>query len=119
MTPTNTPEDASGLLPCPWCAGPADIVQIGNEHTRKRGFEVRCLTWGCSTVKRAMVIHHPLEKARAFAIDRWNRRAAPTPPVGDVEQGLLASRSQPSGSSGPPSASVATDRTASMKRNNR
>lgn len=65
------------LLGCPFCGGEAEIVQIGNEVTPKRGFEVRCLTWGCATKKRAMVIRQPLEKAHAFAIAAWNRRAAP------------------------------------------
>lgn len=64
------------LLPCPFCGGAAEIVQIGNEATRKRGFEARCLTWGCATKKRAMVIRQPLEKARGFAITAWNTRAS-------------------------------------------
>lgn len=67
------------LLPCPFCGGGAEIVQIGNEHTKSRGFEVRCGTWGCATKKRAMVIRQPLEKAREFAIAAWNRRAKATP----------------------------------------
>jgi Lar family restriction alleviation protein len=63
------------LKPCPFCGGEAEINQIGNGHTKSRGFEVKCLTWGCSTKKRAMVIRQPIEKAREFAIAAWNRRA--------------------------------------------
>jgi Lar family restriction alleviation protein len=64
------------LKPCPFCGGSAEVVQIGNEATPKRGFEVRCLTWGCATKKRAMVIRQPIEMAREFAVAAWNRRAA-------------------------------------------
>jgi Lar family restriction alleviation protein len=64
------------LLPCPFCGGEAEIVQIGNEATPKRGYEVRCLTWGCATKKRAMVIRQPMTKAREFALAIWNTRAA-------------------------------------------
>jgi Lar family restriction alleviation protein len=63
------------LKPCPFCGGEAEVNQIGNEHTKSRGFEVKCLTWGCSTKKRAMVIRQPIEKAREFAAAAWNRRA--------------------------------------------
>jgi Lar family restriction alleviation protein len=62
------------LKSCPFCGGDAEINQIGNEHTKSRGFEVKCLTWGCATKKRAMVIRQPLERARGFAIAAWNRR---------------------------------------------
>lgn len=65
----------SDLLPCPFCGGTAELLQIGNEVTPKRGFEVKCETWGCRTTKRAMVIRQPLEKARGFAIASWNTRA--------------------------------------------
>jgi len=68
--------EGSGLADCPFCGGAAQINQIGNEHTRKRGFEVCCVTWGCKTKKRAMVLRHSLEKAREFAIAAWNRRTS-------------------------------------------
>lgn len=63
------------LKPCPFCGGKAEINQIGNEYTRSRGFEVKCLTWGCATKKRAMVIRQPTSKAREFAITAWNTRS--------------------------------------------
>ena len=66
------------LLDCPFCGGEAEINQIGNAHTKSRGFEVKCLTWGCSTKKRSMVIRQPIEKAREFAIAAWNCRPLPT-----------------------------------------
>jgi Lar family restriction alleviation protein len=69
------------LLSCPFCGGEASIVQIGNEATRKRGFEVRCETWGCATKKAAMVIRHTLDQAREFAIAAWNRRAPTASPA--------------------------------------
>lgn len=65
------------LRECPFCGGSAEIVQIGNEVTAKRGFEVRCLTWGCATKKRALVIRQPLEKAREYAVKAWNARHEP------------------------------------------
>ncbi len=72
------------LKPCPWCGGEAEISQIGNEHTKSRGFEVKCKTWGCSTVKRALVVRHTMAEARLFAVERWNTR--PTPTVEGGEQ---------------------------------
>jgi Lar family restriction alleviation protein len=68
------------LSPCPFCGGSAEINQIGNDHTKSRGFEVKCLTWGCATKKRAMVIRQPMEKAREFAIAAWNRRPTSSAP---------------------------------------
>jgi len=76
MTPASPSVSDEVLLPCPFCGGDAEVVQIGNEVTAKRGFEVRCLAWGCSTKKRAMVIRQPLEKAKEFAIAAWNTRPA-------------------------------------------
>lgn len=73
------------LLPCPFCGGEAEVNQIGNEYTRSRGFEVKCLTWGCVTKKRAMVIRQPLEKAREFAVSRWNQRPSRTENEGNVK----------------------------------
>lgn len=78
----------SELLPCPFCGGEAEIVQVGNEATPKRGFEVRCLTWGCSTKKRSLVIHHPLEMARDFVTAAWNRRASTTAETSGDDQAL-------------------------------
>lgn len=76
--PTPTVEaESRELLPCPFCGGEAEINQIGNDHTPKRGFEVKCAAWGCATKKRAMVIRQPVEKAREFAVAAWNHRAAP------------------------------------------
>lgn len=63
------------LKPCPFCGGGAEIVQIGNEATKSRGFEVRCMTWGCTIKKRAMVIRQPIEKAREYAVAAWNQRS--------------------------------------------
>lgn len=68
----------SELRECPWCGSDAEIVQIGNEATCKRGFEVRCTKWDCATKKRAMVIRWPLEEARTFAVARWNTRTPST-----------------------------------------
>lgn len=84
--------DHARLKSCPYCGGEAEIVQIGNEVTPKRGFEVRCLTWGCSTKKRAMVIRQPLEKARGFAVAAWNTRAEPAALLKEIEglRGALA-----------------------------
>ena len=65
------------LKPCPFCGGEAEINQIGNEHTKSRGFEVKCTAWGCATKKRAMVIRHTLDDARVFAITAWNTRPSP------------------------------------------
>lgn len=70
----------TALKPCPFCGGEAEITQVGNEVTRSRGYQVKCLTWGCSTTKRAMVIHHTLEDARGWAIAAWNKRTLPSPP---------------------------------------
>ena len=75
------------LKPCPWCGGEAEISQIGNEHTKSRGFEVKCKTWDCSTVKRALVVRHTMAEARLFAVERWNTRPTPT-----VEGGELVER---------------------------
>lgn len=79
----------SELKPCPFCGGPAEISQIGNEATAKRGFQVVCATWGCRTTKRAMVIRQPLERAREFTIAAWNRRAEPVPPPAQEAAGAV------------------------------
>ena len=73
------------LKPCPWCGGEAEISQIGNEHTKSRGFEVKCKTWGCSTVKRALVVRHTMAEARLFAVERWNTRPTPTVEGGETQ----------------------------------
>lgn len=64
------------LKPCPFCgATNIEINQIGNENTPKRGFEVKCVSFGCATKKRAMVIRQPLAIAREYAVNAWNNRA--------------------------------------------
>lgn len=78
------------LLPCPFCGGSAEISQIGNDHTKSRGFEVKCMTWGCGTKKRAMVIRLPLGSARGFAVEAWNRRPTLTERDG-LGEALLSS----------------------------
>ncbi len=69
--------EALELKPCPFCGGAAEIYQVGNDHLKRRGFEVKCTTWGCSTKKTALVIRHTLQDARRFAVEAWNRRSEP------------------------------------------
>jgi Lar family restriction alleviation protein len=87
MTDTLKPAELEleALKPCPFCGGAdVEINQIGNDFTKSRGFEVKCLARGCATKKRAMVIRQPIERAREFAIAAWNRRA-PDPRIEALE----------------------------------
>ena len=57
------------LKPCPLCGGPAFIVQIGNEFTKTRGFDVGCKACVMKIQQRA--IRHPLAFVQASILKTW------------------------------------------------
>ena len=61
------------LKPCPFCGGQAYLRQVGNEFTKKRGFDVGCKSCRVNIKDRALV--QSLEWLRPKTIQRWNLRA--------------------------------------------
>lgn len=63
-------------LPCAHCGGEAELRQFGNEHTKRRGFTIKC--GGCRIELTNAVIRQSLEWCREQTIEAWNRRALPS-----------------------------------------
>jgi Lar family restriction alleviation protein len=61
------------LLPCPFCGGQPGIRSIGNDYTKDRGFDVKCLD--CRMGRSDRVKMFSLEWLRPKVVEGWNRRA--------------------------------------------
>ena len=82
MTSNTTPE----LKPCPKCGGGAFIRQVGNEHTKKRGFDFGCKQ--CRITISDRVMRQSLEWLLPKSIATWNTRASPEVVNHDVDCGV-------------------------------
>jgi len=63
----------SKLLPCPFCGGEAYQVQIGNEVTKNRGYEVGCRI--CRVKITDLVVNKDLDWIKPRNMANWNKRA--------------------------------------------
>lgn len=84
---TNTGEFvAEKLLSCPFCGGEPEFVTIGNDYTKSRKAEIKCIKCFCKRTTGA--IHNNLEWCGRKAIELWNKRTAehPLPPAEGAEQ---------------------------------
>lgn len=61
-----------GLLPCPFCGEYPEVRLKGNNATKKRSAEMRCIHCNISMVIGA--IRNSLEWCESNLKDRWNRR---------------------------------------------
>lgn len=84
---TNTGEFvAEKLLPCPFCGGEPEFVTIGNDYTKSRKAEIKCIKCFCKRTTGA--IHNNLEWCGRKAIELWNKRTAehPLPPTEGADE---------------------------------
>lgn len=64
--------DEFGMLPCPFCGGKAYLHKIGNEYTKKRGWDTGCKK--CRIHKSDRVIHQDHDWLLPKVINHWNTR---------------------------------------------
>ncbi len=63
---------ADELLPCPFCGGEAELLFIGNGHTKSRRVEVKCKK--CRIKRTVGAIRHGSEWCAKISINEWNQR---------------------------------------------
>ena len=65
-----------GIKSCPFCGGQCAIKEIGNEHTKKHCFEIKCTK--CITTRMQCVLnrggHLTFDELKAKMIKDWNTR---------------------------------------------
>src|SRR5438105_3687335 len=78
------------LQPCPFCpdGGKPFIEQIGNQSTKKRGFNVGCKK--CHIKASHRVIYRDLDWCRARVMELWNTRTPRAIVVEELEGAIEA-----------------------------
>lgn len=63
----------SELKPCPFCGEKAEMMRIGNEHTKKRSIVVKCT--GCRIqLTNSAIMHYGFDFLHRVTVEAWNRR---------------------------------------------
>jgi hypothetical protein len=72
------------LKPCPKCLSPAEMHEIGNDHTKKRRITVKCTNKNCRLERTDAAFRNGMDWLRNVAIEEWNARAEQPAPEGMV-----------------------------------
>ncbi len=64
---------ADELLPCPFCGNEAELLFIGNSHTKSRKAEIKCKKCYVKIINAGL--RHGSEWVAKHSIDDWNKRA--------------------------------------------
>lgn len=61
------------MLPCPFCGHDPELMQIGNNYTKKRSVVVKCKK--CRIQRKDSALVQSMEWLIDVAIQQWNQRA--------------------------------------------
>ena len=64
------------LKPCPFCGSVAILGTVGNDFTKKRGFDVKCSSNMCRFGRSDRVIKQSLDWLKPKVIAAWNKRVS-------------------------------------------
>ena len=64
----------SGLKPCPFCGGDAEIILTGNDFIGYSKSQVRCKRCGVGRIQRYMRKKHDGEWIERTVTEHWNQR---------------------------------------------
>ena len=62
------------MLLCPFCGDNPKIIFIGNDYTKNRHVEIKCINSDCMAMVVCGGIHSNSETVAKWSIDKWNRR---------------------------------------------
>jgi Lar family restriction alleviation protein len=65
-------KNPQGLLPCPFCGGSPEIIQQGNDFTKKRRITIRCSK--CRVERSDAAMRNGIDWLEKAAIENWNQR---------------------------------------------
>lgn len=64
---------ADTLLACPFCGGESELTFIGNDYTKTRKVQIKCI--GCRVTLINAGIRSSSEELAKWSIEAWNKRA--------------------------------------------
>lgn len=67
------------LLPCPFCGNEAELIEKGNNYTKKRFITIKCTNKDCRAEMTNGAIRNDMNWLRGISTDAWNKRAGREP----------------------------------------
>jgi hypothetical protein len=60
------------IMTCPCCSSYPELIQIGNDHTKKRYVEIKCKS--CMLRMKKGAIRNSMDWLKNITIESWNKR---------------------------------------------
>jgi len=67
------------LLPCPFCGSEAELIEKGNDFTKKKFITVKCTNKNCRAEMTNGAIRNSMDWLKGISIEAWNKRAGREP----------------------------------------
>ena len=61
------------MLPCPFCGAEPEMMQIGNDYTKKRSVVIKCNR--CRIQRKDSALRNSMDWLVDVAVKQWNQRA--------------------------------------------
>lgn len=61
------------MLPCPFCGAEPELLQIGNDYTKKRSVVIKCNR--CRIQRKDSALRNSMVWLVDVAVKQWNQRA--------------------------------------------
>ena len=67
------------LLPCPFCGNEAELIEKGNNYTKKRFITIKCTNKNCRAEMTNGAIRNDMNWLKEISTNAWNKRAGREP----------------------------------------
>ena len=67
------------LLPCPFCGNEAELIEKGNNFTKKRFVTIKCTNKNCRAEMTNGAIRNDMNWLKEISTNAWNKRAGREP----------------------------------------